>query len=246
MNTAERLSKVAEGLEKTQELNTELESIINGGDTGYKSHYHKFWDKHQKNGTRGNYSYAFGADSADDNGWDDELFKPKYDIIATGASYMFRYSKITNLKQILIDCGVKFIPNTTMFYYTFHASTITHIPDLSSTEVKNCQNAFNGCANLVSIDKLKVIETCVFDAAFIGCTSLENLIIEGVIGTGSFNVRYSPKLSKASITSIINALSTTTSGLTVTLSKTAKEAAFTTDEWNTLIATKSNWTISLV
>ena len=233
MTTAERLTKIAENQTKVFEA-------------GKQAEYDKFWDKYQNNGTRGNYSYAFGADSADDNGWDDELFKPKYDIIANGASYMFRYSKITNLKQILIDCGVKFIPNTTTFYYTFHASAITHIPDLSSAEAKNCQNAFNGCADLVSIDKLKVIETCVFDAAFIGCTSLENLIIEGVIGTSSFNVRYSPKLSKASITSIINVLSTTTSGLTVTLSKTAKEAAFTTDEWAALIATKTNWTISLV
>jgi hypothetical protein len=67
-----------------------------------------------------------------------------------------------------------------------------------------------------------------------------------VIGQKNFNVHWSPKLSKASIESIINALSSTTSGLTVTISKTAKEAAFTSAEWSALIATKSNWTISLV
>jgi hypothetical protein len=67
-----------------------------------------------------------------------------------------------------------------------------------------------------------------------------------VIGQKNFNVHWSPKLSKASIESIINALSSTTSGLTVTISKTAKEAVFTTEEWATLIATKPNWTISLV
>lgn len=64
------------------------------------------------------------------------------------------------------------------------------------------------------------------------------------------------KLSKPSITSIINCLSTTTSGLTVTLSKTAVNNAFetsegvadgsTSQEWLNLVATKTNWTISLV
>jgi hypothetical protein len=34
--------------------------------------------------------------------------------------------------------------------------------------------------------------------------------------------------------------------MSVTFSKKAKEAAFTADEWEALIATKPNWTISLV
>ena len=71
----------------------------------------------------------------------------------------------------------------------------------------------------------------------------------------SLDMKSCTLLSKASITSIINALSSTTSGLTVTLSKTAVNTAFETEsggadgstsqEWLALATTKSNWTISL-
>ena len=53
-------------------------------------------------------------------------------------------------------------------------------------------------------------------------------------------------LDKASTTSVVNALSSTATGQTATFNKTAKEAAFTDTEWSELIATKSNWTISLL
>lgn len=246
MTTAEKLTKVAEGLEKTQELNTDLEKIINGGDTGYKSHYDRFWDTFQQNGNRTSYAYAFCSSGPNDNPWNDELFKPKYDINTVGTDFMFRCSKITNIRQALIDCGVKLTFNTPALYYTFYGSTTTHIPDLGDTPRTNLQNAFASCTNLVSIGRLPVSETCSFASAFIVCTSLEDVIFDGVIGKGDLNLRWSTKLSKASITSIINALSTTTSNLTVTLSKTAVNNAFTTDEWNALVATKTNWTISLV
>lgn len=82
--------------------------------------------------------------------------------------------------------------------------------------------------------------------------SIKNKIVEKGVeveeGTisNSLNMQWSTKLTKASITSIIEHLSTTTSGLTLTLPKTAKEAAFTTDEWVVIVAAKSNWNISLV
>ena len=76
------------------------------------------------------------------------------------------------------------------------------------------------------------------------------------ITKNGFDVQWSTELSKESIISIINALSDTTTALTVTLSKTAVNNAFetakgnadgsTSEEWAALIATKQNWTISLV
>lgn len=86
-------------------------------------------------------------------------------------------------------------------------------------------------------------------SAFANCNALEEIRIAGVIEQNEFDIHWSTKLSKASITSIIAHLSTTTSGLSVTLSKTAVETAFgstTSTEWTTLIGTRSNWTISLV
>ena len=44
---------------------------------------------------------------------------------------------------------------------------------------------------------------------------------------------------------IVAALSTTKTGQTITLRKAAKEAAFTTEEWDALIALRSNWTFNL-
>ena len=92
--------------------------------------------------------------------------------------------------------------------------------------------------------------------AFQNLKALEDLTVTGVIGGDGFNVQWSTLLSKASITSIINALSSTTTGLTVTLSLAAVNKAFetstganngsTSTAWTTLIATKTNWTISLV
>lgn len=81
---------------------------------------------------------------------------------------------------------------------------------------------------------------------FDGCSNLENVTFEGTLETNQADFRWSTKLSKASIESVINALSTTTSGLSVTLSKTAVNNAFTTDEWTSLAGTKPNWTINLV
>jgi hypothetical protein len=87
------------------------------------------------------------------------------------------------------------------------------------------------------------------------CPELEELNISGVIKCNGFDVHWSPKLNKASIESIINALSATESGLTVTFSKTAVNNAFEIDiddestwtfEWLALRGTKSNWTFNYV
>ena len=86
----------------------------------------------------------------------------------------------------------------------------------------------------------------------------ENIsFVEGsVIGKNGFDVQYSTSLTRQSIENIIAALSTTTSGLTVTISKAAVNTAFETatdaadgassQAWNDLIATRANWTISLI
>ncbi len=106
----------------------------------------------------------------------------------------------------------------------------------------------NACPNLRIIRKLRVNENCTYANSFHYLSALEELGIEGVIGKNGVNFTWSSKLNKASITRLINCLSSTTTGLTITLSKTAVINAFgstTATEWTNLIATKSNWTISL-
>ena len=109
--------------------------------------------------------------------------------------------------------------------------------------------AFRGQKKLKSVlGALDLSECTNANNFFMECYALED--VEFVPNTIKLSIDFDwqgrcTKLSKASITSIINGLSADTSGNTVTLSKTAVNNAFTDDEWATLIATKSNWTISL-
>ena len=148
----------------------------------------------------------------------DEHFSPKYPIVATNAIYLVQNSKITDLK-VAVDCS----------------------------GAASMANAFYNAPVLKKIPKviLKNDGSQVMTRAFSALPSLENIVIEGVIGA-SVTFQSSTKLSKESIESVFGALSNTTSGLTLTLSQTAKQNAFTNAQWSALVATKPNWTISLV
>lgn len=114
-------------------------------------------------------------------------------------------------------------PMATNIQYMFMASGVKEINPLNVSSVgtapNNSLNAFSNCKNLITV------------------------VMEGTIPF-SMDIHWSP-LSKASILSIINALSDTASGQTLTLSKSAKEATFSDTEWAELIATKPNWSVSL-
>ena len=139
-------------------------------------------------------------------------------------------------------------------FYTSNIIDTKQPLDISSSTVAY-GNVFRSCANLVTIRTITVSENTTYENWFVGDTKLVNLTIEGTIGQNGLNLSWSP-LSKASLTSIVNALSTTTTGLTVTLRLAAVNTAFETaqgsadgsssEEWLNLIATKSNWTINLI
>lgn len=222
---------------------------------GMQTEYDRFWDIRQNYGKRLNYSDIFAY-------YEEDIFNPKYDLSPTRAYRMFyafgeESKKVIDLVELLskrgriLDFSNMMLNRDDAFQFVFSYSYISHIGVIDlSNGARICQ-AFNPCSHLITIDKLILSELGdnVFKTPFNNCTKLENITIEGVIGQNGFDMQWSTKLSKASITSIINALSSTTSGLTVTLSKTAVNSAFgstTSDEWLNLIATKPNWTISLV
>lgn len=154
--------------------------------------------------------------------WRDGAYRPKYALNCTnGGTSAFNYSHIADT---IVPIDISGLTDTTAM--------------------------FRRNANLETIRSLIVSESTVFAAnTFQGATCLVNITIVGVIGQNGLDLKDSTLLSKVSIISIVNALSTTTSGLSITLSKTAVESAFsstTADEWTALIATKSNWTITLV
>lgn len=152
------------------------------------------------------------------NGWNKDTFNPKYDIICEGNCYgIFTYSAIVD--------------------------TIKNIDVTKATDVGSL---FNACTQLEIVRNLIVSENVPITAWFNNCSKLKNLTITGAIGKNGLNLKWSTLLTKESIISVINALSSTTSGLSCTLSQVAVNNAFTDAEWSALIATKTNWTISLV
>lgn len=223
-------------------------------EAGKKSEHDAFWDNYQNYGNRDSYTYSFRL-------WNDTMFKPKYDIKPNGqygADQMFYQTEIVDIVGCLEKQGVSIdFSNATRLSSTFdRTTTATTVPPIDATSCASMSLTFYSSQKVKSIEIYNLKEECTFDRVFHYAYGLESLTIEGTIGQNGFDVQSSAKLSKASITSIINALSSTTSGKTVTLSKTAVNKAFetsqglangsTSEEWLNLIATKNNWTISLV
>ncbi len=231
------------------------EGYMLGEINGIEAEYDRFWDAFQQNGTRSEYQYAFAG-----GGWDTGAFKPKYDLNVTRADYMFSgwLSANFDLSFALEESGVKLdTSKCTNFTYFTRYNSPARFPEIDTRSATALTNMFAN-AGVVTVDKLilKADGSQNLSNAIFMCYNLVNIAIEGVIGYDGFNVQWSAKLSHDSIISIINALSTTTSGYKITLSKTAVSNAFeqlegandgaSSAEWQDLIATRSNWTISLI
>lgn len=184
----------------------------------------KFWDRLQSNGKPTRYYWRFAYSN-----WDDDIYNPKYDIVGEKASNAlgntFYTSGITDTK-VAIDATRVPTGLDATFYW---ARKMQRIRKLIITETTTFKIAFTDCGALISIDE-----------------------IEGAIGN-NLSLAWSTLLNKDSITNLINALSTNTTGLTITLSKTAVNNAFGIDidddstwtfEWMALRDTKSNWTFA--
>jgi hypothetical protein len=122
-----------------------------------------------------------------------------------------------------------------------------------------CYNVGYLCYSDKKLKKIAVIriaESTKVDNMLYYCPELEYVRIEGVIGQSGIDLKYSTKLTRESIESIVNALSDTAEGKTITLSKAAVNKAFETSEgandgassqeWDGLEGLYMNWTITLV
>lgn len=227
-----------------------------GVEAGKKSEYDAFWDAYQEYGYRTFYYAAFSG-----SGWTNDTYKPKYDIIPqyqSGANSMFANSyNITDIYTALDEKGLKLdFSKNPDFSYTFNgARSICYLRTIDASLSQNMIYTFADMRSCTTIEKLILTDNITYIGTFYVCDALKNITIEGIIGQNGFDVSWSP-LNKDSIISVINALSSTTTGLTVTLRLDAVNTAFettpgaadgsTSDEWLALAATKSNWTISLI
>lgn len=227
-----------------------------GSDTGKQAALETVWNGIQTNGTRTNYNAAFML-----CGDLDKWFFPRHDFNMESTTQMFRGAKTNGLElaQRLRDCDVTMdFSQCTDFIMQFAYADFATLPriDMSRLNAARADMAFSGCEVLHTIEALVPPATEMSSNAFHNCKQLQNITIDGTIAVNGFHFQWSTKLSKASIESVIGALSTETSGLAITLSKEAVDAAFydheadyegsDSDEWETLIAARPNWTINLV
>lgn len=208
MSIAEKLTAIAENEQKVY-------------DAGKKAGHDDFWDSYQQKGALTYYSGSFYG-----CGWNDSTFKPKYDIRPTSALNMFRENKITNLKEILRQCGVSLdLSNISAFGYAFYASTVTELPTLDVSKVTASAQSFYNCSRLTDVGFKMSEKTKLDNNTFQNCSALRNVIIEGIVAN-NLNFQWSTNLSRDSIESVINHLSGTASGCTLTLSEEAVRNAF--------------------
>ncbi len=217
-----------------------------GYDDGRRDECKAFWDAFQTP-TRKEWTRAFY-----DASWNDNTFYPKHDIAPKGdASALFRFCGITDLEGRLNECGVVLdTSGVTNLNNAFSQSTLTVIPplDMSSCTASGALNGtFSGCTSLKTIRKIIIsINANASSAdAFGNCPELRDVTFEGEIGL-SFSFRLSPKLTRASIESIITHLSSNVSGKTLTLSSAAVNAAFP-DDWDSYVTENkpAGWQIQL-
>ena len=269
MEIIDSLNTIAENVPKVYEAgfaagssqggNTE-EAYNQGVEDGKYIAEKDFWDGLFMN-DGGYYSHRFCG-----SGWTNETFKPIYPegiIQPTGAECMFRYfNRNRSYNNDLVDM--------TEFCQHFDFSKATNVKNIfENARVKNLTLDFSSATSLSTafsagnggkVDNviLKVSEKC---TAFTNCCSIfqrqavknfqftqDSVIVDSI-------ACISQVLNKESIKSFINAISPNVSGKTLTLHKKAVNKAFETvvdandgensEEWANLIATKSNWTITL-
>ena len=231
MSIAEKMQTVAENQQKVYDAGYAAGQSA-GGDTdeAYQAGVHSVFE----NMTLVNYMFY-----KDHNQNNYETFLNSDLSNVTTAQYLFQEN----------NWIVEFAwPNTlrpNLIHYLFQGcQTVKKVSGLEKIQVNVLTGVFDGCVSLENAGTIDFTKVSFANRTFLNCTALKEFRIVGTIGL-SVDFQYSP-LSKASIESIMDALSDTTTGTSVTFSKIAVNVAFTTDEWNALVATKPNWTVTLV
>ena len=200
---------------------------------GAQSEHDAFWDAFQirNNELRTSYEAAFQS-------WRHPCFTPKYDIILAGPynTQAFRQAQGFDLYDMIVGRGLTFdTSGATALTRTFNQSAIGKIPPLDLSSCTSLTSTFEAMGRMFGYTTTTLVlnnlrEDCTFNRTFYDALYFENITITGTIGQNGFDVSSCSLLNRASITSIINALSDTATGKTVTLSEAAVENAFDSTE----------------
>lgn len=215
---------------------------------GKQEVYDAFWDKLQQNGNRVSYQFAFAGV------WTADMFRPKYSMTPTSLNTAFHSFDGSGLDMVAMLEELGITLDTSKCATWGSTFMWANIDRLGVMDVRGANGALSNTfayGNIKTIDKLIVKPENTFTNTFEGNRALTSITIEGTIGNNiSFNAQ--TNLSEASIKSVIDALSSTVSGKTLTLSLTAVKNVFGEDAetegsaWDLYKQEHCpNWTISL-
>lgn len=225
-------------------VNTNVPHYDDGYEAGKQAERNAFWDAVLTDASMATSQELFAG-----RGWNDTTFYPTKDIIPRGnASRLFFLNQVTNLKQRLINCGVVLnLASCTNISNLFTYAATAELPEISTVGANTISQTLANCPNLITIDKLVLRNdgSQTFSFPFYETKNIENITIEGVIGQNGFDLSSCTKLSKASITSVMNALDTNTydDSRSVTISKAAIDKAFEETEGANNGSDSSEWII---
>ena len=208
----------------------------------------RWWNGYTDDGERTNFDHACRG-----SGWNADTFKPKRKRKIKSATSMFSSSGDIADDESMLDFSECTTANQ-CFYYS--QVTRLGVMDWSSmSSAWSVRDFFLSANLLVSIEKFVFPKANIaFTNTFNYMYALAHFICEGT-AYQSINFQWSP-LNKPSIISVFSCLDNTVTGQTAVFSQTAVDNAFetsegaadgsTSEEWLTLVASKPNWTVSLV
>jgi len=198
MTIAEKLVTIADKMEKIHTA-------------GQENEYNRFWDAFQNNGVPMLGDHMFAGKM-----WNDTCYYPKYPIVLSSCTNMYRDSLITDTKV-----------------------------DIDISRCSNSSYCFNNAEKLVCIRKIITSENVKYTGWFAYDRNIEEIRFEGIIGK-SLDIHYSINLSAESYESILDCLSTTSVGQILTLPTTAEttyDAKYGSGAWAEKINRFTNWEI---
>lgn len=235
-------------------------------EAGKQAEYDAFWDNFQENGTRTHYPHGFSW-------WDGKAFNPKYPIkikdIRTWTGSGDNIFEGFNNKSIYGNSEYEMF-DMSGFDIDFSGCNRIALP-LAYACLKNMYLDLSNCTRIQQIFgagnyvtycdnitlKLGSTKNSALTNPLYGIHNTTTLMLteDSIIDSNGWDLQTGKKLSRQSIESFINVLSTATSGLTITFSLEAVNKAYetstgandgsTSTEWLALVATKPNWTIAL-
>lgn len=212
------------------------------------------------NRTASSYNFAFYESTIDDDTMSKVM--DNWDTSYTVSQAIGMFQNTRNVSEALYTDKLDF-SNCNSLVSAFQYSTVKKVKVIDARKTTSGQNGmaamFVSCEYLESIDEFYPstgTNKTGFNQTFSFCPLLKTVIFKSEIAQNGLDLSRSPLLDRYSLKSIINNLSSTTTGLSVTLSLTAVNKAYETSEgandgstsetWLFMTSAKTNWTINLV